>query len=267
MNRNVREKTIGGLAAVVALSLSMTLPAAAQTTNGDRQKDKNNMRDIGAGVGALGVWEALHNRGLNALILGAGAAYAVKKAQDDQKAQDKRDSERRYGQNSDNRSWSRGDATYRNRYRDTGSRRAGPRTIQYGTTSSNMMPARRSWSDQTGPINVSVNGEAVQFADAKPEMTAGNVYVPLRGVLEKLGANVRWDPQSRSVIAIRGDKNIRLPVDGMASVNGEQKALDTPAYIENGRTMVPLRFMAETLGAQVNWDAANHDVTISAPSV
>jgi len=259
------------------MSAWAALPAAAQTTNGDRQKDKNNMRDIGAGAGAVAVWEALHGRGLNALILGAGAAYAAKKAQDDQKAQDKRDSERRYGRNSGDRSWTRNDATYRDqypnndRYRNTDTGRARRTDIGYGTSGSNMMPAASprqssSMAPRSAPINVSVNGQAVQFTDARPEMTAGNVYVPLRGVLEKLGANVRWDPASRSVIAIRGDKNIRLPVDGLASVNGRQMALDAPAYIENGRTMIPLRFMAETLGAQVNWDASNHDVTIVAPN-
>ena len=70
-------------------------PAAAQSA---RQKDKNLMRNIGMGLGAAAVWQATKGKTTNALILGAGAAYAGKKYEDARKAQNKENSRyrRRY---------------------------------------------------------------------------------------------------------------------------------------------------------------------------
>jgi len=68
-------------------------PAAAQSA---RQKDKNLMRNIGMGLGAAAVWQATKGKTTNALILGAGAAYAAKKYEDARKAQNREKSRRRY---------------------------------------------------------------------------------------------------------------------------------------------------------------------------
>jgi hypothetical protein len=74
------------IASAVALSvvLGAVAPSFAQES---RQKDKNTMRNIGIGAGAAAVYEAINGRGTNALLLGAGAAYAGKKYEDARKAQ------------------------------------------------------------------------------------------------------------------------------------------------------------------------------------
>jgi hypothetical protein len=78
--------------------------------------------------------------------------------------------------------------------------------------------------------------------------------VPLRGVFEKLGATVAWDYGSRMVTAYKGDKTIKLRIgDSFATVNGSTVSIDAPAMIRQSSTMVPLRFLSETLGADVHW--------------
>jgi hypothetical protein len=71
---------------VMALLVSVVSvsPAAAQSA---RQKDKNNMRNLGIGLGAAAVHEVVKGRGTNAAVLGAGALYAGKKYEDARKAQ------------------------------------------------------------------------------------------------------------------------------------------------------------------------------------
>jgi hypothetical protein len=79
-----------GLVAVMASVIAG--PVSAQSS---RQKDKNNMRNLGVGLGAAAAHQALKGKTTNALVLGAGAAYAGKKYEDARKAQGK-ESRRRY---------------------------------------------------------------------------------------------------------------------------------------------------------------------------
>src|SRR5579871_6495860 len=64
---------------------------------------------------------------------------------------------------------------------------------------------------QTG-ISVVVDGEPVTFAGVGPMRSKGRVMVPLRGVLEKIGASVDYDAASQTIKAERGDKRIELTI-------------------------------------------------------
>ncbi|HLK55333.1 MAG TPA: copper amine oxidase N-terminal domain-containing protein [Chthonomonadaceae bacterium] len=111
------------------------------------------------------------------------------------------------------------------------------------------------------PIRVIVNGDRVRFEDVGPQQINGRVLVPVRGVLEKLGANVSWQPEDQRVIATNGNTTIKLRLgDRRAEVNGRDVMLDVPAQTYSDRTMVPLRFLGEALGAQVRWD--DHERTV-----
>jgi hypothetical protein len=113
-------------------------------------------------------------------------------------------------------------------------------------------------------INVRVNGDPVYFEGAKPREMNGRVLVPLRGVLEKMGATVDWMPSSQTVVAAKGDMELNLPIGSRyATVNGRQVRLDVPAMTIAGSTMVPLRFVSEALGADVTWREASNTVLIS----
>jgi hypothetical protein len=113
-------------------------------------------------------------------------------------------------------------------------------------------------------IRVTLNGQDVRFADQEPIMRQNRVYVPLRGVFEQMGAQVQWNAQNRQVVARHGQQNIVLPVgQRYATVNNQRVNLDAPAMIVEGRTMVPLRFVSETLGAQVQWQEDQRTVVIN----
>jgi hypothetical protein len=115
-----------------------------------------------------------------------------------------------------------------------------------------------------GNINVTVNGQPVAFENARPQMIGNRVLVPLRGVMEQLGAYVQWDPMSHTVTATRGGMDLTLRIgERAATVNGQAVNLDVPAMTIGGSTMVPLRFIGESLGADVRWDAANNSVLIN----
>ncbi len=112
-------------------------------------------------------------------------------------------------------------------------------------------------------ISVTVNGSPVVFSGLGPLQVQGRTLVPVRGVLEKLGAEVAWVPSTRSVVASTPSMDIELHLgDRQATVNGKQVLLDVPAQEISGHTMVPLRFLGEALGGTVKWDDATRTVAI-----
>lgn len=116
---------------------------------------------------------------------------------------------------------------------------------------------------RVAPIRVTVNGEQVDFSRAEPTMVSGRVLVPMRSVFNQLGVALVWDAPSRSVTARLGERTVVLPLNSTnALVNGQEVPLDVPARIHNGRTMVPLRFLAESLQASVRWIPASRIVQI-----
>lgn len=111
-------------------------------------------------------------------------------------------------------------------------------------------------------IEVHVNGRKVEFPDQKPFIVpeVQRTYVPLRFVSEALGADVEWDGAAKAAVVSTDGKNIRMPVGtNIAQVNGVNTPLDAPAMLVDGRTMVPLRFVSEVLGADVDWVAPEGD--------
>jgi hypothetical protein len=115
-------------------------------------------------------------------------------------------------------------------------------------------------------IRVDVNGQPVAFREARPVMMQGRVFIPLRDVAESLDAHVTWDPVTRTVQGSRNDRSFTLPVGSRTAwVQGNPVTLDAPARIMAGRTMVPIRFAAEALGAEVAWHPAEQRVAITMP--
>lgn len=112
-------------------------------------------------------------------------------------------------------------------------------------------------------ISVTVNGKPVNFQNAAPRSMGGRVLVPLRGVFEEMGADVSWRPAARNVIATKGSSRVTLHIgDPTAMVDGREVRLDVPAMIVNGTTMVPIRFVSESLGADVHWNESQQLVEI-----
>ena len=118
------------------------------------------------------------------------------------------------------------------------------------------------------PIVVYLDGLAVTF-DVPPTVLGGRALVPFRALAEALGCAVDWDPATGLVSAAgpsASPRTVSLWVDRTdAVVNGESRVMDVPARIIQGRTLVPLRFFGEALGAQVAWDAATRAITVVSP--
>ena len=100
---------------------------------------------------------------------------------------------------------------------------------------------------------VFVKGEA-SYLDVAPKLVNGRTLVPLRFVAENLGATVEYSDEDKAV-AIEGDnKTITITIgDDEMFVNGKIIKLDAPAVLENGRTLVPIRAVAEELGNKVQY--------------
>ncbi len=113
-------------------------------------------------------------------------------------------------------------------------------------------------------IRVSVDGQTVRFGNQQPIEQNDRVLVPLRGVFEEMGANVRWNPNNHAVTAERNGQRVRLRIGSReANVDGRVVTLDVPPTIMNGSTMVPLRFISESLGATVDWREYDQTVLIN----
>jgi hypothetical protein len=113
-------------------------------------------------------------------------------------------------------------------------------------------------------IQVDVNRRPVNFGNVGPARIGGRVFIPLRAVVEALGAEVRWEAATQTVHGSKGTREFALPIGSRtAQVNGRTMDLDAPARLISGNTMVPLRFVAEALGAEVEWNAPQQTVAIS----
>lgn len=96
-----------------------------------------------------------------------------------------------------------------------------------------------------------------------PIVENGRTLVPVRDILEPLGAQLQWDPIKQLVTAAKGNTTVHLIINNnMAMVNGEMVKLEAPAKIINGRTFIPLRFISQALGYKVDFDTATRKVTI-----
>jgi hypothetical protein len=110
-------------------------------------------------------------------------------------------------------------------------------------------------------VSVTLNGRSVDFEPA-PIERAGRVFVPLRGVFESLGASVVYE--NGTINATRGPVTVSLQIGSTtATVSGAQQTLDVAPFIVGASTYVPLRFVSQALGANVQYDAANRIVAIA----
>ncbi len=115
---------------------------------------------------------------------------------------------------------------------------------------------------------VRVNGRLVSFADVGPYTDLrGRVMVPVRFVAETLGAEVTWNGESRTVRISRDGAVMEIPI-GSRTVSvswlGRTAILemDTEAVLRNDRTMIPIRYVAEALGAYVDYSRRYNTVGI-----
>ena len=121
-------------------------------------------------------------------------------------------------------------------------------------------------------IKVLLNDEIIDFSDengnvVEPQIINARTMVPMRKIFEVFGAEVAWDGETREVTATTASKTLKLQIDNtLATVttdgNTEEITLDSAPVILDGRTLVPVRFIAESLELKVGWDAESRTVII-----
>ena len=118
-----------------------------------------------------------------------------------------------------------------------------------------------SSAEQEPPsIAIKLDGMVIP-SDVEPVIESGRVLVPMRFLFQALGGKVTWHEKERAVEVNWKNNHLVLTVDtARALVNNKPVTLDVPARILKGRTMVPLRFAAESLGLGVHWDAEEYAV-------
>ena len=102
-------------------------------------------------------------------------------------------------------------------------------------------------------IDIEVDGKVLQ-TDVAPDIKKNRTYVPLRAIMESVGSEVNWDQATSTATAKKDGLTVSVILGkhyGWA--NGGMVDLETPPYVKNQRTMVPLRLMLEALGATVEW--------------
>ncbi len=116
-----------------------------------------------------------------------------------------------------------------------------------------------------GQNTASVFGE-MKESDVQPIIRNDRTMLPARFVAENLGAEVFWEEETKVVTIKSADVEIKITIDSaIATVNGVEEMLDSPAFVENDRTYTPVRFIAEKLGSTVSWDEETQTVMISRP--
>jgi hypothetical protein len=110
---------------------------------------------------------------------------------------------------------------------------------------------------------------ASQALDSPPVIKNGQTLVPIRAIIEVLGGTVGWDATARKAMVTLGSKSIALWIGkSAATVNGISIPIDSAntsvvPEIISGRTMLPLRFVTESLGATLGWDPNTQTITIT----
>lgn len=102
-------------------------------------------------------------------------------------------------------------------------------------------------------IKVTLNGRYLKF-EQPPVNIEGRVLVPMRAIFEAFGAEITWDGKVRRITGTLGQNTVELIIgNNTANIDGKVVEMDVPAQIINNRTMVPIRFVSESLDAQVSW--------------
>ncbi|WP_185602143.1 copper amine oxidase N-terminal domain-containing protein [Paenibacillus sp. 598K] len=110
---------------------------------------------------------------------------------------------------------------------------------------------------------LTINGQQVTM-DIVPVVHKGATYIPLRYLAEALGAEVGWDQEARVTILQVGEREARFWANRtFMELDGIQRHFATPILVQDGRTLVPVRFIAELFGWQVAFSERGGTITLT----
>lgn len=112
-------------------------------------------------------------------------------------------------------------------------------------------------------VDVMLDGNMLEF-DVQPQIINGRTMVPMRKIFESLGASVEWDGNTRTVTAKRAETIVVMQIDNpVMQVNANSLTLDVPPQLVDGRTLVPVRAVAESFDIKVIWDSVTSTVLLT----
>ncbi len=112
------------------------------------------------------------------------------------------------------------------------------------------------------PVMVRLDSEEIEF-DQPALLKSGRVYVPVRKIFEVLGGSVSYDGTKKEIKGVLENKTIIFRIgESNALINNDRVAIDAPATIINGRTLVPVRFVSECINKEVKWDKEDYIVDL-----
>ena len=126
------------------------------------------------------------------------------------------------------------------------------------------LPVSYVTANEAPDITVTLDGNKIDFPDAKPYIFKDRTLVPIRFISEAMKADVSWNGGEQEVTIVK-DTIITHILSSRATLNGVLYTFDVPAMIKADRTFVPLRFVAEMLNCDVDWDENTYTVTITSP--
>jgi len=136
-------------------------------------------------------------------------------------------------------------------------------TVENNGTLKDYVPENTIVKLTIGSKQAYINNVAHQL-DAAPLNRNSRTMLPVRFVAESLGATVGWDGATSTVTVSSSVAEIKIVIGATtATVNGKTVTLDSPAFIESSRTYLPVRFVAENLGATVEWVAATNTAILT----
>ena len=113
------------------------------------------------------------------------------------------------------------------------------------------------------PSYVAVGGKLLGFS-VPPVTERDRILVPMRFLFEKLGAQVTWDPETLGATAEVNGQTVTFFIDQLTAwTGGEPAEMEVPARLIQDKTMVPLRFLSESLGYTVTWDEETRTASVS----
>lgn len=143
------------------------------------------------------------------------------------------------------------------------------KTVNQSGGLSASIPQFMTVNHEPNNIQVYIEGEKQSY-EQPPVNSNGNVLVPLRAIFESLGATVEWNSSTQTVTATREGRTVVLTIGSKtAYINGAAVTLSAEPQLVNGYTMVPVRFVSEAFGGEVEWNGEASSVVVfqNEPSV
>lgn len=113
---------------------------------------------------------------------------------------------------------------------------------------------------------MTTDGEKIKIDEngTVPVIANGRTLVPVRAVIEEIGGSVEWNGSARQTTLNYENNKIVLTLDSTtAYLNDSENILDTAPTVINGRTMLPIRFIAKSFGFDVDWNVNTQTITIT----